>query len=89
MEVGTIASGDQFISSKEKKEFIESNFKALACEMEGAAIAQTCYLNDVPFVIIRAISDKPSETEASEYHTFEPRAAQLCASIVEHMVESA
>ena len=86
---GRVCSGDQFISTKEQKDAIISNFGGLCCEMEGAAIAQTCYLNDVPFVIIRAISDKPSETEASEYHTFEPRAAQLCASIVEHMVESA
>ena len=84
---GRVCSGDQFITTKEQKDAITSNFGGLCCEMEGAAIAQACYLNDVPFVVIRAISDKPSETEIVDYKTFEPYAAELCAAIVEHMVE--
>ena len=84
---GRVCSGDQFITTKEQRGAITSNFGGLCCEMEGAAIAQACYLNDVPFVIIRAISDKPSETEIVDYKTFEPYAAELCAAIVEHMVE--
>ena len=86
---GRVCSGDQFISTKEQKDEIISNFGGLCCEMEGAAIAQTCYLNDVPFVIIRAISDKPSETEFVDYKVFEPKAAKLCAEIVEYMITSA
>jgi len=86
---GRVCSGDQFISTKEQKDTIISNFGGMCCEMEGAAIAQTCYLNNIPFVIIRAISDKPSETETEDYQTFEPRAAALCAALVEYMVKSA
>ena len=59
----------------------------MCCEMEGAAIAQTCYLNSTPFVVIRAISDKPDETEIVEYKVFEEQAAQRCAKIVRYMVE--
>ena len=84
---GRVCSGDQFISAKEQKDEITSNFGGLCCEMEGAAIAQTCYLNNVPFVIIRAVSDKPNETGAEDYKTFEPKAAALCAALVEHMIE--
>ena len=85
---GRVCSGDQFISTKEQREAITSSFGGMCCEMEGAAVAQVCYLNDVPFVVIRAISDKPSETAVEEYRDFEPKAAKLCASIVEHMVRS-
>ena len=84
---GRVCSGDQFISTREQKDAITSNFGGMCCEMEGAAIAQTCYLNDVPFVVIRAISDKPSETEVVDYKAFEAEAAARCAAIVEHMVE--
>ena len=56
--VGRVASGDQFISSKEVKERIKSIFGALCAEMEGAGIAHAAYLNKVSYVIIRAISDK-------------------------------
>jgi adenosylhomocysteine nucleosidase len=55
--IGRIATGDQFIAYKDKAEFIHNNFQALACEMEGAAIAHTCYLNKVPFIVVRALSD--------------------------------
>lgn len=54
---GVIASGDQFIASKEKKESIHSTFGAIACEMEGAAVGHVCYVNGVDFVVIRSISD--------------------------------
>ena len=55
---GRVCSGDQFIASREQKETILANFGGECCEMEGGAIAQACYLNSTPFVIIRAISDK-------------------------------
>ncbi|MBQ9680718.1 MAG: 5'-methylthioadenosine/adenosylhomocysteine nucleosidase [Ruminococcus sp.] len=85
---GRVCSGDQFISKKEQKDKIISDFGGMCCEMEGAAIAQACYLNNTPFVVIRAISDKPDETEIVEYQTFEAQAAAMCAKIVEYMVES-
>lgn len=85
---GRVCSGDQFISKKEQKEKIIADFGGMCCEMEGAAIAQACYLNNKPFVIIRAISDKPDETEIVEYKTFEAKAAERCAKIVKSMVAS-
>lgn len=85
---GRVCSGDQFICEKEQKETIISNFGGLCCEMEGAAIAQTCYLYGTPFVIIRAISDKPDETEHVDYTVFEAEAAKRCADIVRYIVEN-
>ena len=84
---GRVCSGDQFISKKEQKEKIVSNFGGMCCEMEGAAIAQACYLNETPFVVIRAISDKPDETVVVDYKVFEAEAAARCAKIVQYMLE--
>ena len=84
---GRVCSGDQFISEGDQRDRITSAFGGLYCEMEGGAVAQACYLNDVPYVIIRAISDKPDETEFVEYSVFEAEAAAHCAHIVEYMVE--
>ena len=84
---GRIASGDQFIDDKEKKNWIRDTFHADCTEMEGAAIAQTAYLNKVPFVIIRAISDNAGSGEPMEYATFEKQAAEHCAGIVIHVLE--
>ena len=65
---GRICSGDQFISEKAAKERICSEFGGLCCEMEGAAVAQVCYLNKVPFIILRAISDSADETAGEEFN---------------------
>ncbi|MFK4998928.1 5'-methylthioadenosine/adenosylhomocysteine nucleosidase [Bacillus sp. N9] len=67
---GTIASGDQFIASAEKKDWIYQTFSPHAVEMEGAAIAHVAYLNDVPFVIIRSISDDASGEAEVKYEDF-------------------
>ena len=86
---GRVASGDQFISAEEDRRRIVDTFGALCCEMEGAAIAQAAEANDVPFVVVRAISDKPgSEGQAMDYATFERASAERCAKIVEHLVAS-
>ena len=84
---GRVCSGDQFISTKEQRDTIIQNFGGLCCEMEGAAVAQSCYLNSTPYVVIRAISDKPDETQIVEYQEFEAAAAAHCAKIVQYMVE--
>ena len=84
---GRVCTGDQFISSKEEKEQILSDFGGLCCEMEGGAIAQICYLNNTPFVIIRAISDKADESESVNFEIFKEEAAANCAKIVQYMVE--
>ncbi len=83
---GRVCTGDQFISSKEQKETITSSFGGMCCEMEGGAIAQTCYLNGTPFVIIRAISDKADDSEEISYELFKKDAAEHCASIVRYMI---
>lgn len=85
---GRICSGDQFIASKEKKEAIVSTFGGLCCEMEGGAIAQVCYLNNTPFVIIRAISDKADDSEEMSYEQFEEEAAIHCAAVTRYMISN-
>ena len=84
---GRICSGDQFILEKDQKETIVSNFGGLCCEMEGAAIAQACYLNETPFVVIRAISDKSDGSHSVEYETFKEEAAYNCARSVLEMLK--
>ncbi len=83
---GRIATGDQFISDKKKKDFIVNNFKALCCEMEGAAVAQTAYLNNVPFLIVRAISDKADDSAEMDYPAFERMAAWHSIKVLTEMI---
>ena len=83
---GTIASGDQFIGSGERKRWIVDSFGAIACEMEGAAVAQVCYVNKVPFAVLRAISDNADGTSCDDYPTFVEKAAHVSASIVERLI---
>lgn len=85
---GRVVSGDQFVSQKEVKERLISVFGGLCAEMEGAAIAQASSLNNIPFVIIRAISDKADESAEMDYPEFERRAAYDCAKLVEHMIKN-
>ena len=73
---GRIASGDQFVADQGVKDFITKEFGAYAVEMEGAAIAQAAYLNNVPFLVIRAISDKADGSAEMDYPTFEAQAAE-------------
>ena len=84
--VGRVASGDQFISSSEVKERIIRDFEADCAEMEGASIAHGAYLNGIPFVIIRAISDKADGSAEQDYPTFEKAAAAHCAKLVADML---
>ena len=79
--VGTVASGDQFVSNKEQKEKIIANTGAICTEMEGTAIAHAAWKNGVPFVVIRAISDKADDSAQMDYPTFEAIAAKRCAAV--------
>ena len=85
--VGRVVSGDQFISSKEVKERLIANFQGDCAEMEGASIAHGAYLNKIPFVIIRAISDKADDSAEMDYPSFERAAAAHSAKLVEDMVQ--
>ncbi len=84
---GRVVSGDQFISDKEVKERLIHDFQGDCAEMEGASIAHGAYLNQIPFVIIRAISDKADDSAEMDYPTFEKAAARHSASLVEDMVQ--
>jgi len=83
---GRIVSGDQFVSDRKVKDDIVDNFHGYCVEMEGASIAHAAYLNHVPFVIIRAISDKADDSAELDYPTFEKAAAAHSAALVEHML---
>ncbi|MBQ7356342.1 MAG: 5'-methylthioadenosine/adenosylhomocysteine nucleosidase [Clostridia bacterium] len=74
--VGAIATGDQFIASAEDKNRILSDFPSVACEMEGGAVAHAAYINDTPFIVIRAISDSADGEATMDYPTFLPLAAR-------------
>ena len=81
VRIGRVASGDQFVAEKPLKEQIIARTQALCTEMEGAAIAQTAYRNQLPFVILRAISDKADDSAEMDYPTFERIAAHRCAEV--------
>ena len=78
---GRVASGDQFVCTQDLKDKIIAVTGAQCTEMEGAAIAQAAYRNQIPFVIIRAISDKADNSAEMDYPTFERIAAHRCAAV--------
>ena len=84
-KVGIIASGDKFMSITAEKEAIKDEFKAIACEMEGASIGHVCFVNNTPFGVIRAISD--SEGAEMDYMTFAEKAAENSIKITKKFVE--
>lgn len=84
---GRIASGDQFIRAAERKREIIEDTHAVCAEMEGAGIAQAAHINGVPFVVIRAVSDKADESITVAYDDFERKAAAESAAIVKKMLE--
>ena len=84
---GTIASGDQFIASKEKKAFIRDTFGAISCEMEGAAIGHTCYVNNVPFAVLRAISDSADDSSHMDYGEFVLLAAERSFNVISEFIK--
>ncbi len=80
--VGTIASGDQFVSSGDKKKFIIDNFGAKSCEMEGGAIGHVCYVNKVPFAVLRAMSDGADDGAKMDFPTFVKLAAENSTLVI-------
>ncbi len=84
--VGRIVSGDQFIGNKEKKNWLAEQFQGYCTEMEGAAIAQTAYLNKIPFLIIRAISDKADDSVQIDYPEFEAKAINHSVKLMTALV---
>ena len=85
---GRVASGDQFISDEKAKKRIKEDFDAYCTEMEGGAIGQGAYLNGVPFLIIRAISDKADNSATVDYPAFEKQAIAHCVKLTKNMIKS-
>lgn len=82
IKIGTIASGDIFCTEPKMKEKIRNKFNAEAMEMEGAAIAQVCKLDNVPFIIIRSISDSPNGNNNITFDQFLEKVSKRCAEII-------
>lgn len=83
IKIGTIASGDIFCTEPQMRAKIRNKFDAEAIEMEGAAIAQVCALDNIPFIIIRSISDNPNGENNITFDQFLEVASKRCAKIVE------
>ena len=79
---GRVISGDQFISKKEVKDDLVSTFKGMCTEMEGAAIAHTAWLYNVPYLIIRSISDKADDSADMDYPSFQKKAIEHSVKLV-------
>ncbi len=82
---GRVVSGDQFVSDKEKKKWLVETFHGYCTEMEGAAIAQAAYLNGIPFLIVRAISDKADDSANMDYAAFERKAIEHSVNLMMEM----
>ena len=85
IKIGIIASGDIFCTEIKMKEKIRAKFDADAIEMEGAAIAQVCKLDNIPFLVIRSISDKPNGDNNITFDQFLEKASKRCAKIIKEL----
>lgn len=86
IKIGTIASGDIFCTEPKMRNKIKEKFNADAIEMEGAAIAQVCKLDKIPFIIIRSISDKPNGKNEITFNEFLEKASKRCAQIIKKFI---
>ena len=86
--VGRIVSGDVFVADIEKIKWLEKEFSALSCEMEGASIAHVCYSNKIPFVIIRSISDNANNGAHMDFEKFTPIAVKNSTALLKEMLLS-
>lgn len=87
IKIGTIASGDIFCTELQMKEKVRTKFDADAIEMEGAAIGQVCKLDNIPFIIIRSISDKPNGENNITFDQFLEKASKRCAQIIKEFLK--
>lgn len=88
VHVGRIVSGDQFVSDKAKKDWIDEHFDGMCTEMEGAAIAHAATLNNIPFLIVRAISDKADNSATMDYGEFEKQAIIHSVNLMVELVKN-
>ena len=85
--VGKIVSGDQFINSRDKKDYLAQAFNASACEMEAASIGHVCFKNEVPFGILRSISDNADDSSHLSYTEFVQAAADNLVNVMKSFFE--
>ena len=85
---GTIATGEQFVASNERKAFITKHFQADALEMEGASVAVVCDALNVPFFVLRAISDTANDDAGMDFDEFMVGSAIISANFILDMVEN-
>lgn len=83
---GTIGSGDIFLTDTNLKEIIKKDFNCSCVEMEGAAIAQVCTLNKMPFLVIRSISDIPNGNNELDFNEYLKLASKNCANFIKQLV---
>ena len=86
VHTGRIASGDLFVAGEKARTKIYERFGALCAEMEGAAVAQDCWRNRVPYVVIRSMSDTAGEEAGVSYAEFSAKAAAQAVEILKHMI---
>ena len=86
--IGRIITGDQFIDNDKISKDLQNKFDAIACEMESGSIAQTCYLNNIPFLVIRSISDKAGDIAKKDFKNFLEEAAKNSYIIVNNLVKN-
>ncbi len=85
--VGRIVSGDEFVSTNTKKQWLKENFDAMCTDMESASIAHVCFLNKIPFMAIRCISDTADDRAEMAYNEFEKIALEKCFMISNALIE--
>jgi adenosylhomocysteine nucleosidase len=88
LRVGRLCTGDTFIQDEERRGAIREELDGDCVEMEGAAVGQVCTLNDVPFLLVRAISDRADGSSDIDFQAFLHEAAQSSARIVLHLLET-
>ena len=86
--IGLIITGDDFISDPKKKQALKSQYPALCVDMESTAVAHAAFIHEVPFSVIRCISDLADENATEDYENFERLAAQKASSIVLKVLET-
>ena len=87
-KTGKIASGDQFVASRDMKNYIKENFGAVSCEMEGASIGHVCYVNNIPFGVLRAMSDGADGGANIDFPTFTKMAAENSTNVIKEFLLS-
>lgn len=85
--IGVIATGDQFINDEERRNAIHERFDSLAVEMEGGAVAQTCYINRVPHAVLRTVSDESNGQSTVTYAAFAQNAAEHAQKVIKRFME--